>query len=471
MSITKTLTIEHVAHTSEPRLRRLTVVHPPELETVRQLADSPLTLGRKVEPPKGFRIEHATVSRRHLIVGWDSVEGRHYAIDLESRNGSTIDGCPVGKTPRHLTHNSVLRIGDVLLVYEAEPPNLVDDPAVDIELVPGRARAIAGVRQRIGQMARDPSPVLMIGESGAGKERIAGELHRLSGRTGSMITLNCAALSASLVESQLFGHVRGAFTGANTASDGFFQAAHRGSLFLDEIGELPLDLQPKLLRALESGEVTAVGSTHSRVVDVRVIAATNRALDRDVEAGTFRRDLFARLSLWLLSIPPLRNRRVDIFSWLTRLAAAWAEQRGLSDRPNLELSSPAAEVILAADWPENLRGLNRLVHDLMHIQCERPIAREALPQWLLDQARPAGPDAGSTSSDRVESPPATPPIETAPKRRGTRKRPTREQFVATLERNRWSIRAAARELDRDRRQIKRWITMYEVEIPQDAPDD
>ncbi len=385
MAVTETITRAGTGRRTLDLQHVLTVVHPPSLCGRFQLTDQPVVLGRKVDPPEGVRLAHATVSRRHLAIHWDREAGCHYAAELGSRNGSTLNGARLNQVPRQLRDNSVLRLGDVFVVYEVESTTTPDDDHVDRDAIWGEALSMASLRGRVGQMARDPSPVLIRGQSGAGKERVAGELHRLSDRTGRMVTLNCATLSATLIESQLFGHVRGAFTGAKHASEGFFQAADGGSLFLDEIGEMPVELQPKLLRAIESGEVTAVGSTQRRIVDVRVIAATNRNLAEEVEDGRFRRDLLARLSLWLLEVPSLHRRRVDVLAWIDRLAARWAHQRGHSDRPSFEFSPPAVETILLADWPENLRGLNRLVHELVHLQ-PGTIRREALPPWLLERA-------------------------------------------------------------------------------------
>src|SRR5262249_8247123 len=149
-----------------------------------------------------------------------------------------------------------------------------DDAAlVSTSAIPGQAAKTRGLRAAVGRAARDPSPVLIVGETGVGKELIAGEIHRGSGRTGALVAINRAALSRELVESQPFGHERGAFTGAHDAQAGYFRAAQGGTLFLDEIGELPLDLQPKLLRAIEEGTVHPVGSTRTVRVDVRIVAA------------------------------------------------------------------------------------------------------------------------------------------------------------------------------------------------------
>lgn len=452
MPVTETITRAEAGSSQIAKRYRLSVVYPRVLAgRVVELGSSSVVVGRKVTQPDGIRLEHPTVSRKHLAIHWDPGAGRHFAVELGSRNGSTLNGTAVHSTPRLLEDNAVLRLGDVFAVYEVGTGAWPDDPAVDRDAIVGDSFAMQEVRGRVGRMAADPSPVLIIGESGAGKERIAGELHRLSKRKGACITLNCAALSATLIESQLFGHVRGAFTGAKQASEGFFAAADGGTLFLDEIGELPLDLQPKLLRAIESGEVTAVGSTRSRIVDVRIVAATNRDLPQEVEQGRFRRDLLARLSLWLLEVPPIRRRRADILGWLDRLAKQWSRQRE-RELETIELSAPAVATIIHAAWPDNLRGLNRLVHELAHLDAS-PVAREVLPPWLL-----MGEGAAQGAESAMPQPVAKPNAK-------HRTRPSREEFVAVLERVGYSVRAAARELGRDRKQIKRWIAMYDVKMP------
>ncbi|MCA9634456.1 MAG: sigma 54-interacting transcriptional regulator [Myxococcales bacterium] len=453
---------------------RLSVVHPPSLATVIELGQRPLILGRKASEPNGQAIAHQTMSRRHLEIRWDAGVRRHFVIDLGSHNGSTLNGRAVGETPRPLDDNAVLRLGDVFLVYERADQRVNDDPTVDRAAIPGEALSICSLRERVGRIARDLSPALIIGESGAGKERIAAEIHRLSARRGPLVTVNCAALSPTLIESQLFGHVRGAFTGASQAQAGFFRAADRGTLFLDEIGELPLDLQPKLLRALESGEVTAVGASERRIVDVRVIAATNRELALEVEEGRFRRDLHARLALWIVDVPSLARRRADLIAWIDRLAARWAEERGLPRPPAIEFAPPAVEVLMLARWPDNLRGLNRLVHELAHLAGSGPLRDDALPAWLLaggdrrEVVAPAGvlPRRGSSARSVEPSPGRlTTPVPPAGRR------PTRDELLATLERVAWSVRAAAREYERDRKQIKRWIAMYEIVVPGHSEGD
>jgi DNA-binding NtrC family response regulator len=225
--------------------------------------------------------------------------------------------------------------------------------AEDAEFV-GASPAITKLKNQIAQFAAAPYPVLIEGESGSGKELVATRLHRLSPRAGRpYFSLNCAAISPQLVEPTLFGHVKGAFTGAATNKAGFFEDAADGTLFLDEIGELPLDMQAKLLRVLENGEYQRVGDTQRRTARCRVIAATNRDLRRAVREGSFRADLYHRLSVFTLSVPPLRELDQDKLLLLEHF-------RRQSDRP-FELDEAATERWLRYDFPGNVRELRNIV--------------------------------------------------------------------------------------------------------------
>jgi anaerobic nitric oxide reductase transcription regulator len=201
--------------------------------------------------------------------------------------------------------------------------------------------------------------VLVTGETGVGKELVARQIHETSARTDeALIDVNCAALPVSIAESELFGHVAGAFTGALRDRAGKFEVADKGTLFLDEVGELPLELQPKLLRALQHGEVQRVGSDRVHRVDVRVIAATNRDLEREVEAGRFRADLFHRLAVFPVHVPPLRDRREDIPLLAARFADVVARRLGVH---RVRLDEQARRELVGADWPGNVRELENVV--------------------------------------------------------------------------------------------------------------
>ena len=431
----------------------LHVVFPTELRRTFVLGDVEATIGRDPNLD-GFLVDHGTISRRHARVAPSPGGGAHTVADLGSRNGTWIDGVRASGEPRPLISGSVLRIGDTLLVYEQEPADVAatDAPtAVSPDALPGHAAPVRALRLLLARAAPDPAPALIIGETGTGKERIAHEIHRLSGRRGKLVALNCAALSAQLVESQLFGHVKGAFTGADQAQPGLFRAADRGTLFLDEIGDLPPDLQPKLLRALQEGEVLPVGATQPVRVDVRVVAATHRDLGRAVASGDFRVDLYARLALWELRVPALRERRTDLFDWVDRFHAAWAAKRaaGAAAGP-LRFDADAAEAILRFAWPLNLRGVERLVHELGSSARAGLVTPAALPGWLTVPPSIVAPVAAVVDPSSKTAAPAA--------RAGDV--PTREEFTRAFEELGGSVHALARRFGRDRRQIYRWLEAH-----------
>lgn len=214
-------------------------------------------------------------------------------------------------------------------------------------------------RLQLRQYADSPFPVLIEGESGSGKELAATALHKLSRRSNHpYLTLNCAAIAPTLIEPALFGHAKGAFTGATGARTGYFEEAAEGTLLLDEIGELPLELQPKLLRVLENGEYQRVGETQSRTSQARVIAATNRDLKQEVRAGRFRADLYHRLSVFTISVPPLRELGEDRLHLLRHFKRQIAEQ---FQQASFELSPEAEQLWLAYEFPGNVRELRNIV--------------------------------------------------------------------------------------------------------------
>jgi DNA-binding NtrC family response regulator len=228
----------------------------------------------------------------------------------------------------------------------------------DVDLV-GSSPALAKLKNQIAQFAAAPYPVLIEGESGSGKELVAANIHRLSPRSSRpYLTLNCAAISPTLVEPTLFGYVKGAFTGAQGNKAGYFEDAQDGTLLLDEIGELPLELQAKLLRVLENGEYQRVGETQSRISRCRVIAATNRDLRREVKKGAFRADLYHRLSVFTLSVPPLRDMEADKLALLNHFRRHYAARA--SAQP-FELDEAATRRWQQYEFPGNVRELRNVV--------------------------------------------------------------------------------------------------------------
>jgi DNA-binding NtrC family response regulator len=263
----------------------------------------------------------------------------------------------------------------------------------DADLV-GESPALAKLKSQIAQFAASPYPVLIEGESGSGKELVARKLHKLSARASRpYLTLNCAAIAPTLVEPTLFGYVKGAFTGAHANKSGYFEDAQDGTLVLDEIGELPLELQAKLLRVLENGEYQRVGETQLRIARCRVIAATNRDLRREVKKGGFRADLYHRLSVFALAVPALREMEGDklvLLEHLRRLAAAQAGTQPF------ELDAPATALWRQYEFPGNVRELRNIVIRLATKYPGQRLSTAELEAELdLEAPAPAAGAAGS----------------------------------------------------------------------------
>jgi len=213
--------------------------------------------------------------------------------------------------------------------------------------------------EEIENVARSEATVLVIGETGTGKELIARHVHKRSGRSGPFIAVNCGAFSENLIDAELFGHENGAFTGASQARAGWFEAANGGTLFLDEIGDLPLALQVKLLRVLQERQVVRLGSRRPIALDVRLVAATNVELARAVEANHFRADLYYRLSVAAVHLPPLRDRPGDILPLARHFVRVYAGKRDMDD---VRLSDDAQAALLSYAWPGNIRELENVIH-------------------------------------------------------------------------------------------------------------
>lgn len=249
-----------------------------------------------------------------------------------------------------------------------------------------RAPEMAPLFQRIRQVARSTSTVLLRGESGSGKELVARAIHALSPRrTGPFRAINCAALSPTLLESELFGHVRGAFTGAVRDHQGIFAQAHGGTLFLDEVADVPLDLQAKLLRVLEDHTIVPVGASRPLTVDVRLVSATHKALRREVEAGRFRNDLRYRIRVVPLFLPPLRQRTGDVEGLLWHFIDRFnAEGMG----PIEGVARDALHALLAYPWPGNVRELRNVVEHAFAVDEDRVLDVDDLTPELRGEPPP-----------------------------------------------------------------------------------
>ena len=266
--------------------------------------------------------------------------------------------------------------------YESEGPAIGGArlPETESGSIVGTSAAMRAVYEMASQVAPSDATVLVTGESGTGKELVAMEIHRLSKRAkGPLIKVNCSALPESIIESELFGHERGAFTGAAALRKGRFELANGGTLFLDEIGELSPQIQVKLLRVIQEREIERIGGSSTIKVDVRVIAATNRHLEEEIVAGRFREDLYYRLNVFPIRVPPLRDRKSDIILLADHFAEKYSRK---NDKPIKRISSPALDLFMSYHWPGNVRELENCIERAVILSTDMVIHSYHLPPSL-----------------------------------------------------------------------------------------
>lgn len=322
----------------------------------------------------------------------------------------------------------------------------------DIEMI-GRSAPFIEVMKLVGRMSATDLPVLVTGESGTGKEVIASALHRRSPRAdGPFVVVNCGAIPSELIEAELFGHVKGAFTGAHSDRRGLWEEADGGTVFLDEITETSLAFQIKLLRALQEGEIRRVGSNRVQHVDVRVIAASNRRVEQEIEQERFRQDLFYRLNAVSIHLPPLRDRREDILS----LASSFAE-RTRKGTPAASFSPEALYLLENYPWPGNIRELENAVVRAVAL-CNGVVHPEDLPDHIRNYQ--VSPSEAVPQTDRV--------TETGPHDRWLTLAEMEACYVKrVLNHTKGNKQAASRLLNVDPKTIERMIQRYDIEIKYD----
>jgi DNA-binding NtrC family response regulator len=350
-----TLSLAHDGDQLKLRSRkiRVAVLDGPDAGKVAELPGPEATVGSG--PDCELTLKDPTVSRHHFTLRVDDVGLR--VIDGRSRNGTLLDGVRVRDAYARLDSTIVAGATTLQLRLLDEMVELPLSAHERFGALLGRSIPMRRLYTILERVAPTDASVLIEGETGTGKELAAEAIHEASARAQEpFIVVDCSAISANLIESELFGHVRGAFTGAASDREGAFEAAHGGTLFLDEVGELSLELQPKLLRALERQQIRRVGANTHRQVDVRVIAATNRDLSAEVERGRFREDLFYRLNVVRVTMPPLRERADDIPLLVNHLAEQLA-RRGQSPA----LSRQTVRALQAQAWPGNVRELRNAV--------------------------------------------------------------------------------------------------------------
>jgi DNA-binding NtrC family response regulator len=419
-----TLPAEKTESGEARRVLSLRWIFPALGTTVTPLAGARALLGRGEECDA--RLPGSETSRQHAEIRREGP--LHVLRDLGSTNGTFLNGAQITEAP--LSAGDIVRLGEWIAVCSelgaddaAEPGAAYGSYAPGLYAGPALAPALARARRA----APSNLPVLIEGETGTGKEGLARALHVWSGRQGPFLAVNCSALPEPLAEAELFGYRKGAFTGADRASAGHFRAAHGGTLLLDEIADLPLPLQAKLLRVLEQREVLPLGESTPVAVDVRVLAATQGSLLEAVNGKRFRADLYARLDGLAVSLPPLRERVEEIPFLLVRLL----EQHAGGQAPPVE--PKLVEQLCLYDWPFNVRELDLLVRGLLVMHDGRgPLKRAHLPERFRAPLSPSSREAGRASGR--EAAPATEAPVPAGRRRGTEeeRRARDERDVAAL---------------------------------------
>jgi DNA-binding NtrC family response regulator len=388
-------------------------------------------------------VPDARMSSRHARLV--RVGARWVLEDTDSKNGVLLDGVPERRAT--LTDGVVFELGHTSFLYREAPagdgpapdrtPEAAEEHAAPHPAFATLSSALEGDFERLSRVAGSRVPVLVRGESGTGKELIARAVHDVSRRTGRFVAINCGELPPALLESELFGYRRGAFSGATADREGLVRAADGGTLFLDEIGDLAPSSQAALLRVLQEGEVRRVGATEPEAVDVRFVAATHRDLDAMVASGAFRGDLLARLSGYAVRLPPLRERKEDLGLLVGRLLA-----RHMQGSPTPALSPEAARALIAHDYPLNVRELEQALAAAVALARGGSIGADDLPEAIRRGAAPA---------------PADPVL-------GEEDSALRTDLVLRLEAAGGNVAEVARALGKDRKQVHRWIERLKIPL-------
>jgi DNA-binding NtrC family response regulator len=418
-------------------------------------------VGRGLEP--GLKIEESGAQRILRITlrdGWASskharlsrVAGVWTCEDLKSKNGTLLDGHPITKAT--LTSGCLLEIGHHLFQFRTAPvqddreivyEHMLSPPTPELATFDGELEATFAA---MNDVAQRNVPVLILGASGTGKEIVTRALHQLSRRTGPLVAINLASVPEGLLPSELFGHRKGAFSGANDDRIGHVRAAQGGTLFLDEFGDLTSSAQAMLLRVLQEREVVPLGTSKPVSVDIRLAGATHRDLDQLIATGAFRADLLARLKGFILKLPRLEERKMDL-GLLIR-----AVVKRMPDPPSaLAFTATAARALFRYNWPLNIRELELTLHAAVAMAKDAPIREEHLP----DEVRRA--------LHAVEPPPVANSVA-----QPTAKRPKEQLYgddpvvlKALLKKHDGNIAAVGAELDKARIQIRRWLEKYGID--------
>lgn len=388
-----------------------------------------------------LKLPSPTVSKEHARIVRRGEEW--YLEDLNSRNGSCINGKRV--TNSIIRSGDWIEVGSVLLRYRADVPTLSEvsgdaDIGCNTAKIRGYSSLVPTIEasfRALSRVAQSPITTLLLGETGTGKELVARGMHDLSKRTGPFVAVNCGALASSHIESHLFGHVQGSFAGALRDEPGLIRSADHGTLFLDEVADLPFAAQATLLRVLQEREVLPIGGTRATAVDVRIIAATNKPLETLCIRGEFRADLMARLAGYQHSLVPLRERLEDLGLLVGDLLLR-------SNAPNaqkLRIHLDVARRLVVHGWPLNIRELGHLLSVSLTLAERNVMELAHLPKTIV-----------KTNEDvTIDNEPATNPVE------------LREQIMQLLEQHRGNVTLVARAMGKSRMQLHRWMQKFGID--------
>jgi len=373
------------------------------------------------------------------------VLGEWIVEDTGSKNGTLLDGRRIDRSPLH--DGAVLELGQTLALFRSslpeDPAGLLDSEALHATPLALRtlSPALNVEYERVTLVARSAVPVLLRGETGTGKEIVARAIHEASARKGAFVAVNCGALPATLVESELFGFRKGAFSGATEDRLGLVRSADGGTLFLDEIGDLPVSAQAALLRVLQEEEVHPIGATKPLHVDLRVLAATHRNLEALAAEEKFRTDLLARLYGYTLRLPALRDRREDfglLVGTLLRML--------VRDATKVSFTADAARALLMHDWPLNVRELEKCLAAAVALATDGRIELQHLPESVRSPQR--------KQEQGASSPPA---------HLSDQDRQHRDELIEHLRQQGGNITAAAKAMGKPRTQVQRWIRRWNID--------
>lgn len=398
-------------------------------------------------------INDRTVSRDHFEIQVN--DNNQYVLkDMNSTNGTTINGMKVKEA--FLSQGDLIEVGESKIEFQTYDENVQIEPSAKNEFgdMVGKSkkmRQIFGILERISP---SQATVIIEGETGTGKELIARAIHDNSLRKDKpFVVFDCSAVSPNLIESELFGHTKGSFTGANKDRMGAFEAANGGTIFLDEIGELSLDLQPKLLRALEQREIKRVGSTKTIQLDVRVLSATNRNLKDEVKNGQFREDLYYRLSVVKIGAPPLRERLEDIPLIVEKiLSAARFNKKPDGTFYVTRVEDDALKILQRYQWPGNVRELNNIIERAVSFS-ENGVIKGAHLQFVFSEA-----ESGEEATVRLQNIDMEKPFKEA--KAQVVESFEKEYLQELLDRNNGNVSKASREAKIDRKHLRNLLIKY-----------